>query len=54
MTSGVGSTEPPKAVLMDKAAIEAILPHRDPMLLIDEVLELVPGERVLARKTVTE
>ena len=41
-------------VLMDKAAIEAVLPHRDPMLLIDEVLELVPGERVLARKTVTE
>ena len=41
-------------ILMDKAAIEAVLPHRDPMLLIDEVLELVPGERVLARKTVTE
>jgi len=41
-------------VLLDKAAIEAVLPHRDPMLLIDEVLELVPGERVLARKTVTE
>jgi 3-hydroxyacyl-[acyl-carrier-protein] dehydratase len=41
-------------VLMDKAAIEAVLPHRDPMLLIDEVLELVPGERVLARKTVTD
>src|SRR5438132_754574 len=40
--------------LMDKAAIEAVLPHRDPMLLIDEVLELVPGERVLARKTITE
>ncbi len=39
---------------MDKAAIEAVLPHRDPMLLIDEVLELVPGERVVARKTVTE
>ena len=39
---------------MDKAAIEAVLPHRDPMLLIDEVLELVPGERVLARKTVTD
>jgi 3-hydroxyacyl-[acyl-carrier-protein] dehydratase len=42
------------AVLMDKAAIEAVLPHRDPMLLLDEVLELVPGERVVARKTVTE
>ena len=39
--------------LMDKAAIEAVLPHRDPMLLVDEVLELVPGERVVARKTVT-
>ena len=41
-------------VIMDKAAIEAVLPHRDPMLLIDEVTELVPGERVVARKTVTE
>jgi len=41
-------------MIMDKAAIEAVLPHRDPMLLIDEVLELVEGERVVARKTVTE
>ncbi len=40
-------------VILDKAAIEAVLPHRDPMLLIDEVLELVPGERVVARRTVT-
>jgi len=39
---------------MDKAAIEAVLPHRDPMLLVDEVLELEPGRRVVARKTVTE
>lgn len=39
---------------MDRAAIEAVLPHRDPMLLLDEVLELVPGERVAARRTVTE
>jgi len=39
---------------MDRAAIEAVLPHRPPMLLIDEVLELVPGERVVARKTVTD
>ena len=38
---------------MDKAAIEAVLPHRDPMLLVDEVLELTPGERVVARRTVT-
>ncbi|MEC5386500.1 3-hydroxyacyl-ACP dehydratase FabZ [Uliginosibacterium sp. H3] len=29
------------------------LPHRYPFLLIDRVLELVPGERVLALKNVT-
>jgi 3-hydroxyacyl-[acyl-carrier-protein] dehydratase len=34
--------------------IEEILPHRDPFLLIDEVLELEPGKRVVARKTVRE
>jgi 3-hydroxyacyl-[acyl-carrier-protein] dehydratase len=34
--------------------IEAILPHRDPFLLIDEVLELEPGSRVLARKKVRD
>ena len=39
---------------LGKAEIEAILPHRDPFLLVDEVLELVPGEKVVARKTVTE
>lgn len=28
--------------------VESVLPHRDPMLLIDTVQELVPGERVVA------
>jgi 3-hydroxyacyl-[acyl-carrier-protein] dehydratase len=37
-----------------KAQIEEILPHRDPFLLLDEVLELEPGSRVVARKVVTE
>jgi len=37
-----------------RAEIEQILPHRPPFLLIDEVLELEPGARVLAQKTVTE
>ena len=32
--------------------IEAILPHREPFLLIDEVLELEPGAHVVARKSV--
>jgi 3-hydroxyacyl-[acyl-carrier-protein] dehydratase len=37
---------------LGREEIEAILPHREPFLLIDEVLELEPGERVVARKTV--
>ena len=42
------------AVVLDRAGIEEIIPHRDPFLLLDEVVELVPGDRVLARKLVTE
>jgi 3-hydroxyacyl-[acyl-carrier-protein] dehydratase len=37
---------------LGREQIEAILPHRDPFLLIDEVVELEPGERVVARKHV--
>jgi 3-hydroxyacyl-[acyl-carrier-protein] dehydratase len=37
-----------------RAQIEEILPHRDPLLLLDEVLELEPGARVVARKVVRE
>ena len=40
------------ALPLDRAAIETILPHREPFLMIDEVLELEPGERVVARKLV--
>jgi 3-hydroxyacyl-[acyl-carrier-protein] dehydratase len=32
--------------------IESILPHREPFLLLDEVLELDPGRRVVARREV--
>jgi 3-hydroxyacyl-[acyl-carrier-protein] dehydratase len=42
------------ALPLDRAGIEAILPHREPFLLIDEVLELEPGERVVARKRVRD
>jgi 3-hydroxyacyl-[acyl-carrier-protein] dehydratase len=42
------------ALPLGKREIEEILPHRDPFLLIDEVTELVPGERVVATHTVTE
>jgi 3-hydroxyacyl-[acyl-carrier-protein] dehydratase len=39
---------------LDRAAIEAILPHREPFLLLDELTELEPGARVVARKLVRE
>jgi 3-hydroxyacyl-[acyl-carrier-protein] dehydratase len=39
---------------LGKSEIEAILPHREPFLFLDEVTELVPGERVVARRTVTD
>jgi len=39
---------------LGRSEIEAILPHRPPFLLIDEVVELEPGSRVVARKRVRE
>ena len=42
------------AMRLGRAEIEQILPHRDPFLLLDEVLELEPGARVVARKRVTD
>jgi len=39
---------------LGRAEIESILPHRDPFLLLDEVVELEPGSRVVARKRVTD
>jgi len=38
---------------LDKAAIEALIPHRDPFLLIDRVIELEPGVRAVAEHTFT-
>jgi 3-hydroxyacyl-[acyl-carrier-protein] dehydratase len=42
------------AAPLGRDEIESILPHRPPFLLLDEVVELEPGARVVARKTVTE
>ncbi len=39
--------------MLDKQQIEEILPHRDPFLWLDRVLELDPGKRVVAEKTLT-
>ncbi|CAM5265594.1 hypothetical protein SCALM49S_01164 [Streptomyces californicus] len=38
---------------MSISGIKQVLPHRYPMLLVDRVDELVPGERLTARKAVT-
>jgi 3-hydroxyacyl-[acyl-carrier-protein] dehydratase len=38
--------------LLEKAEIEEILPHRDPFLLIDRVIELEPGEYAVAEKDI--
>lgn len=39
--------------VFDSEAIENLLPHKYPMLLVDRILELVPGERVVGLKNVT-
>ncbi|MFN8186442.1 MAG: 3-hydroxyacyl-ACP dehydratase FabZ [Gaiellales bacterium] len=39
---------------LSRAELESIIPHRDPFLLLDEVVELEPGARVLARKLVRD
>jgi 3-hydroxyacyl-[acyl-carrier-protein] dehydratase len=38
---------------LDRAGIEALIPHRDPFLLIDRVIELEPGVRAVAEHTFT-
>lgn len=39
---------------MDKEKIKDVIPHRDPFLLIDEVNELVPGQRAIATTYIRE
>jgi 3-hydroxyacyl-[acyl-carrier-protein] dehydratase len=39
---------------MTKKEIENIIPHRDPFLLIDEILEIEPGKRIKGVKHVSE
>jgi 3-hydroxyacyl-[acyl-carrier-protein] dehydratase len=38
---------------LDRAGIEALIPHRDPFLLIDRVTELEAGARAVAEHTFT-
>ncbi len=43
-----------KGVVLDCNAINKILPHRYPFLLVDKIIEVVPGERVVGVKNVTQ
>jgi 3-hydroxyacyl-[acyl-carrier-protein] dehydratase len=38
--------------VLDRTYIETILPHRDPFLLLDRVVEVVPGEHAIAEKDI--
>ena len=40
--------------MLDRAAIEAIIPHRDPFLLVDRVLELESGVRAVGELDVRQ
>lgn len=37
-----------EVMTLNHSQVMEIIPHRDPMLLIDEVQELIPGERIVA------
>lgn len=39
--------------MLDRTAIEAIIPHRAPFLLVDRILESVPGESATGELDVT-
>jgi 3-hydroxyacyl-[acyl-carrier-protein] dehydratase len=39
---------------LSRDEIMEIIPHRDPFLLLDEIVELEPAKRVVARKRVTD
>ncbi len=41
-------------VLLNKEQIMEIIPHRDPFLLIDEVLEMEAGKKIVALKHIKE
>ncbi len=45
---------PEKPLRLDKEQIKKFLPHRDPFLFVDEILEVVPGKSVVGKKIVKE
>ncbi len=44
---------PPAPTLLDVEAIQRLLPHRPPVLLVDRIVALEPGKRAVGWKSVT-
>jgi 3-hydroxyacyl-[acyl-carrier-protein] dehydratase len=53
-TQGPGVACGVRLLVLDRSQIEAIIPHRDPFLLLDRVVELIPGEHAVAEKDILE
>lgn len=51
--AGTGATPESGDVRWDTRWIMQVLPHRYPLLLVDRVLEMEPGKRIVALKNVT-
>ena len=49
LTAGEGTLPPPP---FGREVIESLIPHRPPFLLVDEILELEPGKRVVGRREI--
>ncbi|GAB3261080.1 hypothetical protein [Kineosporia babensis] len=52
--AGTSSAVEDLPVILDRAAIAGIVPHRPPILLADQVSELVPGRRATVHHTVPD
>jgi 3-hydroxyacyl-[acyl-carrier-protein] dehydratase len=52
-TQTATAPKPAQKAVLDIKAIQDILPHRYPFLLIDRVVEMVPGKRLVALKNAT-
>lgn len=52
-TGGAAAAAEPAADRWDVRWVMSVLPHRYPFLLVDRVLEMEPGKRVVAIKNVT-
>src|SRR5437870_7578143 len=47
------SPESPSAITLDALQIQALIPHRAPFLLVERVIELEPGKRIVGLKNVS-